>query len=222
MENNNLNLPNHYFITNGRVDPSKVAKVQRMSTPKGSDVYVRYIKYWRDTERKGTKTEPKRVVGNESDVVMGNMEESGDVNIRSGVANNRSIQESDVLYESASYERNYTGNYIESNEVWIGIKFDEEDVNYTLQDMYGSSINRSDYMKIRHNKERYAEFEFKCWSDFIEKDISTYEELFREIACLLNVAEDKVLGARVDSQYDENLGDVIISFKARVEKGAWG
>lgn len=212
MKRNKYGLPNHHFIKDGGVDPSRIATIQRLQTKEGTDVYKRYEKYWKEVEckeRKSTRTVPSREETREE-----TREE-----VREEIREQR--------YTSVSGTINITSNgarreeYQEQEDVWVGIKIDDEHSHYTLQDIYGRSINRVEFVKMKMNKEVYEEFEYKCWSEFVEKEINDQEELYLEISQLLELPVERINGARVDSEYDEEVGDVIISFKARVKRGAW-
>lgn len=209
MKRNKYGLPNHHFIKDGGVDPSRIAMIQRLQTKEGTDVYKRYEKYWKEVEGLGDK--PTRTVPMDRDVLSNTQEQ------------NNNLQR----YASVSGTINVVSNGARRNEnkeqedVWIGIKIDEEHSYYTLQDIYGRSINRKEFIQMKMDKEIYEEFEYKCWSEFVEKEINGKEELYLEISNLLEIPLDRVNGARVDSEYDEEVGDIIISFKARVKRGAW-
>lgn len=208
MRRNKYNLPNHHFIKDGRVDPSRIAKVQRLQAKEGTDLYKRYEKYWREVERmerKGTRTVPTGEVT------------SGEV--REGRNSQRYASVSGTINITSNGTRNYEPQ--EQEYVWIGIKVDDENTHYTLQDIYGRNVNRKEFVKMKMDKEVYEEFEYKCWSEFVEKEINDRAELYLEVSQLLELPVERINGARVDSEYDEEVGDVIISFKARVKRGAW-
>lgn len=209
MTNKQLNLPTHYFVKNGVICPSEVAKVQRMQTGKGTDMYKRYEGYWRKVEGIGAIQENSRIRGMESgntDKEEGNVSENSKVSedTTGGSQHATNTGQTNVIDTFNSTLRRVEA-YHNTEEVWIGIKFDDEDVNYTLKDVYGGSINRVAFMKIKMDKGQYAEFELRCWSDFIEKGINSYDELYEEIANLLEIPTSRVRGAKVDSHYDEEV-----------------
>lgn len=197
----NNNLPLRGFVKDGVIDFKKLAQEQMMNTQEGTDTYKRYEQYW------------KRLGGsNGSNVVPLRSKRKysgGTVTGGSQPANEEGLQ------EGSKRPGNHTCG---DDEVWIGIKFSDEETHYTLRDLRGDSIKAEDLGTIKEDIAKHEDFELRCWTKFIGKDIQNMEELYDEIAHMLDIPIDKVRGARVDSDYDEDKGDVIISFKACITR----
>lgn len=108
---------------------------------------------------------------------------------------------------------------VSDEEVWVVLKFADEEGYYPLKDLNGNSIGNEEYIHLKNNIEKYYQFELECWSRFIEKSITTKDELYVEVADLLNMPMSKIKEVKVDTVYDKDREDVVISFHARIELG---
>lgn len=192
------------IVKDNRIDFRELVQHQRVHHKVGTDSYKRYESYWEQAE----KLEYGTSLGDSTIDTRGRTRLTEPAELKQEV-------EDETIQEMTPYECFNSG---ESDDVWVGIKFEEDETHYTLRDLEGNSIKSEDFITIKSNDERYEQFEMKCWSDFIGNEIDTKEDLYHEISGMIDVPITRIKDTRVDSDYDTTKEDVVISFKVKVQK----
>lgn len=205
---NKFNLPNHHFVENGRVSVSKIAKVQRLQQKQHTDKYKRYENYWSAVEKQS-----KRKQSDEGSYIRPFNRESNPYEpyqYRNIEVNNR---------ETVKFNQQRRQEEINSEDVWVGIKYSEEESSYTLQELMGETLTSEELQAIYEDGIKKQAFIYACWEEFIGGEIYDRASLLNEIADLLGVPPERVKGAQVEMEYREDIEDVVVSFKAKITRG---
>lgn len=214
-----INLPNHSFTKKGGLNQVNIAKIQRMQTRVGSDTYNRYKDLWHEME--GINQEEKVIEEENRRSFLDVVNEQHDEEF----SNYRGIEEEDseTINQIAEIRNQIVEDFREKiqekSSVWVGIKFDEDEHHYRLREIYGETIEQEVLESLQEDEESYKNFEYLCWSSIIGETIESEDYLYEVLSELLEVPVSRVKGARVDSEYDEGIEDVVLTFKARIISG---
>src|SRR5699024_1983676 len=107
---------------------------------------------------------------------------------------------------------------IEDDVVWVGIKFANEDAYYNVKDVYGRNLTEEEFKEIQEDSRKYQEFELRCWSGVFRMEFEDKDDLHKVISRIFKVETSAVIGDRIDSEFDALTGEILISFKAQLER----
>jgi len=188
----------YQVIKDGRVNMKNLMQLQKNRHDEESDIYNRYVGYW------------------DTGINRGNQELDGLCIVP------KSDPKGDMPYhkEHAMRSLNIRSQNIgiEDDVVWVGIKFANEDAYYNVKDVYGRNLTEEEFKEIQEDSRKYQEFELRCWSGVFRMEFEDKDDLHKVISRIFKVETSAVIGDRIDSEFDALTGEILISFKAQLER----
>lgn len=188
----------YQVIKDGRINMKNLMQLQKNRHDEESDIYNRYVGYW------------------DTGISRGNRELDGLCIVPKSDPNGDIPYHKEHAMRSLNIRSQNIG--IEDDVVWVGIKFANEDAYYNVKDVYGRNLTEEEFKEIQEDSRKYQEFELRCWSGVFRMEFEDKDDLHKVISRIFKVETSAVIGDRIDSEFNALTGEILISFKAQLER----